>query len=184
MNNKATWLSESWEDGCVDLVRELLGGDDPPPPPEAAAAAADDQNMNRMASTVYSGPTIGEVESALFATFCTRAQPVKDLSKSRILVSERGVQKMENKYTLKMKSSGGGMADDGYKWRKYGQKSIKNSPNPRSYYKCTNPKCGAKKQVERSVEDPETLLITYEGLHLHFAFPQLLSILPQQGTHP
>lgn len=23
-------------------------------------------------------------------------------------------------------------ADDGYKWRKYGQKSIKNSPNPRS----------------------------------------------------
>lgn len=43
---------------------------------------------------------------------------------------------MENKYTLKMKSCGnnGGLADDGYKWRKYGQKSIKNSPNPRYIY--------------------------------------------------
>ncbi|TYJ10553.1 hypothetical protein E1A91_A11G215000v1 [Gossypium mustelinum] len=26
--------------------------------------------------------------------------------------------------------------DDGYKWRKYGKKSVKNSPNPRNYYKC------------------------------------------------
>ncbi|CAN1135199.1 Probable WRKY transcription factor 49 [Linum perenne] len=64
------------------------------------------------------------------------------------------------------------MADDGYKWRKYGQKSIKNSPYPRSYYRCTNRKCSAKKQVERSKDDEdETLIITYEGLHLHFAYP-------------
>lgn len=41
----------------------------------------------------------------------------------------------------------------------------------RSYYKCTNPKCGAKKQVERCSDDPDTLIITYEGLHLHFAYP-------------
>lgn len=43
--------------------------------------------------------------------------------------------KMENKYTLKIKSCGSaGLADDGYKWRKYGQKTIKNSPNPRSFF--------------------------------------------------
>nr|GMC99614.1 probable WRKY transcription factor 49 [Ipomoea batatas] len=78
----------------------------------------------------------------------------------------------ESKYTLRIKTNcGNAMADDGYKWRKYGQKSIKNSPNPRSYYKCTNPKCGAKKQVERCSDDPDTLIITYEGLHLHFAYP-------------
>lgn len=36
-----------------------------------------------------------------------------------------------NKYSLRIKNCGTVMADDGYKWRKYGQKSIKNSPNPR-----------------------------------------------------
>lgn len=35
------------------------------------------------------------------------------------------------KYCLRIKSCGNVMADDGYKWRKYGQKSIKNTPNPR-----------------------------------------------------
>lgn len=41
----------------------------------------------------------------------------------------------------------------------------------RSYYKCTNPRCNAKKQVEKSSDDPDTLIVTYEGLHLHFAYP-------------
>ncbi|GAA0171271.1 DNA-binding transcription factor [Lithospermum erythrorhizon] len=74
------------------------------------------------------------------------------------------------KYSLKIKSCDAA-ADDGYKWRKYGQKTIKNSPNPRSYYRCTNPRCGAKKQVELSSQEPGTFIITYEGLHLHYAFP-------------
>ncbi|GMI69769.1 hypothetical protein HRI_000646200 [Hibiscus trionum] len=80
---------------------------------------------------------------------------------------ERKLGKIDNKYTLKIKSSGNGMADDGYKWRKYGQKAIKNSPYPRSYYKCTNPGCSAKKQVEKWRDEPDTLIITYQGLHLH-----------------
>ncbi|GLJ31632.1 hypothetical protein SUGI_0635340 [Cryptomeria japonica] len=40
--------------------------------------------------------------------------------------------------------------EDGYRWRKYGQKAVKNSPYPRSYYRCTNGKCSVKKRVESS----------------------------------
>ncbi|MCO5552830.1 hypothetical protein L7F22_006347 [Adiantum nelumboides] len=58
-------------------------------------------------------------------------------------------------------------ARDGYRWRKYGQKSIKNSPFPRCYYKCTSGKCQVKKQVERCTNESKTFLVTYEGLHDH-----------------
>ncbi|KAE9610000.1 hypothetical protein Lal_00006343 [Lupinus albus] len=57
--------------------------------------------------------------------------------------------------------------DDGYRWRKYGQKAVKNSPYPRSYYRCTTVGCGVKKRVERSSEDPTTVVTTYEGQHTH-----------------
>ncbi|XP_054778645.1 WRKY transcription factor 28-like isoform X2 [Prosopis cineraria] len=53
--------------------------------------------------------------------------------------------------------------EDGYRWRKYGQKAVKNSPYPR----CTTQKCTVKKRVERSFEDPTTVITTYEGQHNH-----------------
>ncbi|KAM3687049.1 hypothetical protein ACB098_10G048200 [Castanea mollissima] len=57
---------------------------------------------------------------------------------------------------------------DDYSWRKYGQKPIKGSPHPRSYYKCSSVKsCPARKQVERCLEDPTMLVVTYEGDHNH-----------------
>jgi len=52
--------------------------------------------------------------------------------------------------------------EDGYRWRKYGEKPLKSSSVSRSYYKCSD--CTVKKQVELSVE--KTLVI-YEGVHTH-----------------
>ncbi|KAJ8754133.1 hypothetical protein K2173_002031 [Erythroxylum novogranatense] len=155
-----------------ELVRELLLLEEDRIEPEPIYM--NQKATNQLTSTLYSGPTIQDIENALFISTSRRDQ-LQAISQPRISIWERGLGKIENnKYTLKLKTCGNGMTDDGYKWRKYGQKVIKNNAFPRSYYKCTNPRCSAKKQVERSSDDPDTLIITYEGLHLHFTYPNLL----------
>ncbi|KAK4438961.1 WRKY transcription factor 71 [Sesamum alatum] len=86
--------------------------------------------------------------------------------------------------------------EDGYRWRKYGQKAVKNSPFPRSYYRCTGQKCNVKKRIERSHEDPSVVITTYEGQHNHhspatirggaaaFLAPPLLSAPPAFPIFP
>uniref|UniRef100_A0A0D9UXN6 WRKY domain-containing protein n=1 Tax=Leersia perrieri TaxID=77586 RepID=A0A0D9UXN6_9ORYZ len=59
--------------------------------------------------------------------------------------------------------------DDGYKWRKYGKKAVKSSPNPRNYYRCSAPGCGVKKRVERDRHDRRYVVTTYDGVHNHAA---------------
>ncbi|BAT78007.1 hypothetical protein LR48_Vigan04g233600 [Vigna angularis] len=57
--------------------------------------------------------------------------------------------------------------DDGFKWRKYGKKMVKNSPNPRNYYRCSVEGCSVKKVVERDKDDPRYVITTYVGTHTH-----------------
>ncbi|KAI4302942.1 hypothetical protein MLD38_038630 [Melastoma candidum] len=61
-----------------------------------------------------------------------------------------------------------GVSADMWAWRKYGQKPIKGSPYPRSYYKCSSSKgCPARKQVDRSSSEPGIFILTYTGEHTH-----------------
>ncbi|OEL36837.1 hypothetical protein BAE44_0002144 [Dichanthelium oligosanthes] len=58
--------------------------------------------------------------------------------------------------------------DDGYSWRKYGEKSIHHHKNPRFYFRCAykgDLGCSARKQVERMEEDPSQFHTAYFGEH-------------------
>ena len=72
-------------------------------------------------------------------------------------------------------------SEDGYNWRKYGQKQVKGSEYPRSYYKCTHVNCPMKKKVERS-HDGQVTEIVYKGDHNH-PKPQPTRRLSLSGAH-
>ncbi|CAL5013672.1 unnamed protein product [Urochloa decumbens] len=55
---------------------------------------------------------------------------------------------------------------DDYNWRKYGQKKVKGSEFPRSYYKCSYPSCPVKRKVETTM-DGQIAEIVYSGEHNH-----------------
>ncbi|XP_022736868.1 probable WRKY transcription factor 43 [Durio zibethinus] len=94
----------------------------------------------------------------------------KDVSESHeVKVGKKGNNKgivRKHKYAFQTRSQVD-ILDDGYRWRKYGQKTVKNSKFPRSYYKCTHKECNVKKQVQRSSKDDEIVVTTYEGIHTH-----------------
>ncbi|KAM2280442.1 hypothetical protein ACFX1S_041167 [Malus domestica] len=76
------------------------------------------------------------------------------------------------RWTKEVKVSTGtgleGSLDDGYSWRKYGQKDILGTNHPRGYYRCTHrgtQGCVATKQVQKSDADPTIFVLTYRGLH-------------------
>ncbi|KAL3622221.1 WRKY Transcription Factor [Castilleja foliolosa] len=61
-----------------------------------------------------------------------------------------------------------GHLDDGYNWRKYGQKDILGANHPRAYYRCTHRTtqgCSATKQVQRADNDFHIFEVIYRGKH-------------------
>ncbi|CAL9117266.1 unnamed protein product [Musa textilis] len=58
--------------------------------------------------------------------------------------------------------------EDGFTWRKYGQKNIYGAKHSRSYYRCIHKHgqgCQATRQVQRTEQDDSTFAITYMGEH-------------------
>ena len=80
-------------------------------------------------------------------------------------------------------------SEDGYNWRKYGQKHVKGNEFIRSYYRCTHPNCQVKKQLERSHVGQITDII-YFGKHDHpkiqvdLALPVPLPVVSVQEEKP
>lgn len=101
------------------------------------------------------------------------AADAKCLMSGRCHCSKR--RKSRVRRVIKVPAISAKLADippDDYSWRKYGQKPIKGSPHPRGYYKCSSLRgCPARKHVERSLEEPTMLIVTYEGDHNH---PQIV----------
>ncbi|CAA0834868.1 Probable WRKY transcription factor 48 [Striga hermonthica] len=93
--------------------------------------------------------------------------PCKEKTKKHLKPKKKNQKRQREPRFAFMTKSDIDNLDDGYRWRKYGQKAVKNSPFPRSYYRCTSTSCGVKKRVERSSEDPSIVVTTYEGTHTH-----------------
>ncbi|GMP50562.1 hypothetical protein CsSME_00017130 [Camellia sinensis var. sinensis] len=103
-----------------------------------------------------------ELNSNLHQNFPSQSEREKTIESSK-MVSET----LENdQKSLPLTSNVDRPSYDGYNWRKYGQKQVKGSEYPRSYYKCTHPNCPVKKKVERSL-DGQIAEIVYKGEHNH-----------------
>ncbi|XP_042518401.1 probable WRKY transcription factor 58 [Macadamia integrifolia] len=86
----------------------------------------------------------------------TRGAPLDDAEEG---LREEGVRETENTVMV--------IQADGYDWKKYGQKFIKNIGKTRSYFKCQKKNCKAKKRVEWSASNPTNIQIICEGEHTH-----------------
>ncbi|KAF8048718.1 hypothetical protein N665_2425s0003 [Sinapis alba] len=62
--------------------------------------------------------------------------------------------------------------DDGFRWRRYGQKVVAGNANRRRYYRCTYIGCKVKKYVERSADNVKLVVATYNGIHEHVPPPE------------
>ncbi|KAL1539142.1 transcription factor [Salvia divinorum] len=142
-----------------DLLHNVAAPFPPPPPPEYSEV------VNTPATPNSSSVSSSSAEAA--ANDDQKEEQDQEKARKQLKPKKKNQKRpREPRFAFMTKSEIDNL-DDGYRWRKYGQKAVKNSPFPRSYYRCTSTACGVKKRVERSCEDPTIVVTTYEGTHLH-----------------
>ncbi|XP_076891687.1 putative WRKY transcription factor 29 [Bidens hawaiensis] len=86
---------------------------------------------------------------------------------SQVLAPKLKKRKNQQKRVV-VQVTAAGLSSDPWAWRKYGQKPIKGSIYPRSYYRCSSSKgCMARRQVEQSCTDSSIYILTYTADHNH-----------------
>ncbi|XP_052187833.1 probable WRKY transcription factor 57 [Diospyros lotus] len=158
--------------GVAADERPELAGSDRPLKPERGNITAVHAGPAGDAST--SNPSVSSSSSEDPPEKSTASGGDKPPPETASKVRKKGQKRIRQPRFAFMTRSEVDHLEDGYRWRKYGQKAVKNSPFPRSYYRCTNSKCTVKKRVERSSEDPAIVITTYEGQHCHHSvgFPR------------
>ncbi|KAL3360648.1 hypothetical protein AABB24_013870 [Solanum stoloniferum] len=122
-------------------------------------------------SPVQSLPAARSIESKVSGDGNPRSDDKKRSSEDHqklIHISKRRKSQFLEQVRFNAKSEVEGPPDDGYSWRKYGQKDIFGAKFPRGYYRCTFrhiDNCLATKQMQRSDVDPTGFEITYRGYH-------------------
>ncbi|XVF73049.1 hypothetical protein PTKIN_Ptkin12aG0170300 [Pterospermum kingtungense] len=123
--------------------------------------------LNRSGTLVETKPTRNTLKSpgSVLANGSPRSEGTdkKDVSKKR-KTSSGWTEQVRVCYGTSLE----GPLDDGYCWRKYGQKDILGSNFPRGYYRCTHRHsqgCLATKQVQKSDNDPTIFEVKYRGRH-------------------
>ncbi|CAN6289533.1 unnamed protein product [Urochloa humidicola] len=136
----------AWAQGVVDVVLDRLS---------SAMSALD------VSGAAAAG---GQLSAAAGSGSGGGARPQQSVSSSgntkKRSFSRRSQRASDTKITSTL--------EDGHVWRKYGQKEIQNSRQPRSYYRCTHKSdqgCSAKRQVQACEADTSKFVVSYYGVH-------------------
>ncbi|KAL5759435.1 hypothetical protein ACOSQ2_018273 [Xanthoceras sorbifolium] len=161
-NQGSSELASQYQSGNLNRLKEGLSGyrmskkdqESSQVTPENLSGTSDSEEVDD-AETAMDGKDEDEPDAKRRSTEVRVSEPA---SSHRTVTEPRIIVQTTSEVDL---------LDDGYRWRKYGQKVVKGNPYPRSYYKCTTPGCNVRKHVERASTDPKAVITTYEGKHNH-----------------
>ncbi|KMZ67484.1 hypothetical protein ZOSMA_267G00370 [Zostera marina] len=125
-----------------------------------------ENTMTRTQFAIFQGEQIKQEESPSSVNDTPRVQR----SKKRIRRSKEKFTR-HVKVTVNLAKGLAGSLEDGYHWRKYGQKDILGTKHPKGYFRCTysqSRQCLATKHVQMSDGDRTVFDITYFGEHSCF----------------